>query len=164
MSPAQPGSRRLAVRECVLKPRAGVYRVSRVAAMRRLAGRLAARLAPGSVVALHGEMGAGKTTFAQALASALGVRQPVTSPTFALAAEYPLPDGGLFVHLDLFRLRAATDLAAIGFQEYLEQGAMIALEWPERAGDLLPDHVVHVRIRLEDGSPGVRLVTVEPAI
>lgn len=147
-----------------MRRRDGVHRVSRPAVMRRLAARLAARLVPGSVVALHGELGAGKTTFVQALAAALGVRQPVTSPTFALAAEYRLPDGGLFVHMDLFRLRAAADLEAIGFQEYLEQGAMVAIEWPERAGDLLPEHAMHVRIRLDAGSPAVRLVTFEPPI
>lgn len=116
----------------------------------RLAARLAGRLGPGDVVALHGEPGAGKTAFVQGLAAALGIRRPVTSPTFALAAEYALPGGGLFVHLDLCRLNSPGELAAIGFQEYLDNGAVLAVEWAERAGDLLPPDALHVAIRQAD--------------
>jgi tRNA threonylcarbamoyladenosine biosynthesis protein TsaE len=92
------------------------------------------------------------------------VRQPVTSPTFALVAEYRLPDGGLFVHMDLFRLHAASDLAAIGFQEYLEQGAIVAIEWPERAGAWLPENAQHVEIRPDETSPTLRFVTFDPPL
>ena len=74
----------------------------------------------GGIVALHGELGAGKTALVQGLAAALGVAQPVTSPTFALVLEYPLPDGRRLVHMDLYRLQELEALEAIGFEEYLE--------------------------------------------
>ena len=113
----------------------------------RLAEQLAARLPHGGVIALQGELGAGKTTFVQGLARALGIARPVTSPTFTLVGEYP---GGriLLVHMDLFRLRSPDDLLTIGFQEYLERKALVAVEWPERAGDLLPQETIWVKITL----------------
>lgn len=102
-----------------------------------LAAELAPRLKPGTVLALRGGLGAGKTTFMQGLGIALGVRRPVTSPTFALSAEYPTPRFKL-VHMDLYRLDGPDDLEAIGYPEYLESGAVVAVEWPERAGGLIP--------------------------
>ncbi len=113
----------------------------------RVAERVAARLPNGGVVALQGELGSGKTTFVQGMAAALGIARPVTSPTFTLVGEYP---GGriLLVHMDLYRLRSADDLLTIGFPEYLERKALIAVEWPERAGDLLPPETIWVKISL----------------
>ncbi len=93
---------------------------------------------PGSILALHGDLGAGKTTFVQGLARALGVTRAVTSPTFTLASEYPLPDGAMLVHMDLYRLTDPMGLYDIGFQEYLDAGARIVIEWPERGGDVIP--------------------------
>jgi len=113
----------------------------------RLAERLAARLPNGGVVALQGELGTGKTTFVQGLARAIGIAHPVTSPTFTLVGEYT---GGriLLVHMDLFRLHSPDDLLSIGFQEYLDRKALVAVEWPERAGDLLPPETIWVKITL----------------
>ena len=113
----------------------------------------------GGIVALHGELGAGKTALVQGLAAALGVAQPVASPTFALVLEYPLPDGRRLVHMDLYRLQEPEALEAIGFEEYLESNDIIAIEWAERAGDLLPAATLHVDIRLADGASAARLVT-----
>ena len=129
----------------------------------RLAARLAPALAAGNVVRLHGNLGAGKTTFVQALARALGVTRPVTSPTFALVQEYPLPDGGIFAHLDLYRMAEGTLLEDIGFDDLLERRAIIAVEWPERAGDVFPPGTIDIRLerdlnRLEDSE--VRLIAV----
>jgi tRNA threonylcarbamoyladenosine biosynthesis protein TsaE len=112
-----------------------------------VAAQVAARLPQGGVVALQGELGAGKTTFVQGMARALGITRPVTSPTFTLVGEYP---GGsmLLVHMDLFRLRSPDDLLTIGFQEYLDRRALMAVEWPERAGDLMPPGTIWVGITL----------------
>ena len=113
------------------------------------AARLAGELRPGTVLALQGDLGAGKTTFMQGLGAALGVKRPITSPTFTLSMEYPTPAFKL-VHMDLYRLAGPDDLLAIGYPEYLESGAVVALEWPERAGDLLPEDAWRLTFTLTD--------------
>lgn len=102
------------------------------------------QLKPGTVIALYGGLGAGKTAFVQGLARAMGIQRPVTSPTFTLIQEYRAPNGRLLVHLDLYRLAGAGALEEIGFEEYLRQGALVAVEWPERASELLRDASVKV--------------------
>jgi tRNA threonylcarbamoyladenosine biosynthesis protein TsaE len=91
--------------------------------------RFAAKLKPGSVVLLHGEMGAGKTHFVKGIALGLGIESVITSPTFALVNSY-----GEFHHFDLFRLQSEDDLYAIGYYDY--EGIIVA-EWPlpEMEGD-----------------------------
>ncbi len=106
---------------------------------------LAARLPHGGVVALTGDLGAGKTAFVQGIARALGIARAVTSPTFTLVGDYTGP-GGRLIHMDLYRLTGPDDLLAVGFSDYLESGAIVAIEWAERAGDLLPPGAVHVAI------------------
>jgi tRNA threonylcarbamoyladenosine biosynthesis protein TsaE len=104
-----------------------------------LAAALAAVLAPGDVVFLQGELGAGKTTLIQHLARALGVDagQYVSSPSFALLHEY---SGRLPVyHMDLYRLSDAEDVEAAGLPDYLEQQGVTLIEWPDRLGSLSPD-------------------------
>jgi tRNA threonylcarbamoyladenosine biosynthesis protein TsaE len=109
----------------------------------RAAAEVAGTLAPGMVVALHGDLGAGKTTFMQGVAAALGIRRPVTSPTFTLSNEYETAAFKL-VHMDLYRLGCADDLQAIGYHEQLEKGAVVAVEWPERAAALIPPDALHI--------------------
>ncbi len=113
----------------------------------QVAARVAARLPRGGVVALSGDLGAGKTAFVQGIAHALGIARPVTSPTFTLVGDYTGPRGRL-IHMDLFRMTGPDDLLTIGFPEYLESGAIVAVEWPERAGDLIPPDAVRVEITL----------------
>lgn len=125
------------------------YTVHSVGETWRVAAEVAALLKPGTVLALWGDLGAGKTTFVQGLGFALGVKRPVTSPTFTLSTEYATPRFKL-VHMDLYRLNGPDDLLTIGFPEYLETGAVVAVEWPERAGDLIPPDAVHVRFALTD--------------
>jgi tRNA threonylcarbamoyladenosine biosynthesis protein TsaE len=103
-------------------------------------------LQSGDVVLLHGDLGAGKTTLTKGIARALGVRDTVASPSFALVNEYALPQRRLF-HLDLYRLDDPADLDGIGFAEMTSTEDGIALvEWPERAGTLLPDRYLLVEI------------------
>ncbi|MCL2103985.1 MAG: tRNA (adenosine(37)-N6)-threonylcarbamoyltransferase complex ATPase subunit type 1 TsaE [Kiritimatiellaeota bacterium] len=123
-----------------------------------VAAKLAPTLLPGSVIALTGDLGAGKTTFMQGLGFALGVRRPVTSPTFTLSVEYPTPRFKL-VHMDLYRLSGPDDLLAIGFPEYLESGAVVAVEWPERAHGLIPADAIRVHFTLTPDS-NTRMITV----
>ena len=134
------------------------YTVHSVEETWQVAVELASVLTPGSVIALTGDLGAGKTTFMQGLGFALGVQRPVTSPTFTLCVEYPTPRFKL-VHMDLYRLIGPDDLLTIGFPEYLESGAVVAIEWPERAGDLIPPHAIHVCLTLT-GNSDTRVIAI----
>ena len=98
------------------------------------------------VVALAGDLGAGKTTLAQAICAGYGVTEPVTSPTFALVHRYHAPRSPVY-HLDLYRLERPSDLINIGWDEIAASHALVIVEWPERAGDLIPAE--HVPIDLE---------------
>ncbi len=125
-----------------------------------LAAEVAGRLRPGGVLLLVGDLGAGKTTFTQALARALGVSRPVTSPTFTLANAYPLPGGGELVHMDLYRLASPQGLYDLGLEEALEQGARVVIEWPERAQAVLDAEAPHrLTLRLALTADGARRAT-----
>ena len=105
-----------------------------------------AGLAPGSIVTLEGELGAGKTTLAQAICRGVGIREDVTSPTFALVNEYQGGETTVF-HLDLYRISGPGDLTNVGWDDIVNSGGIVIIEWPERAGARLPDE--SIRIRLE---------------
>ena len=115
-----------------------------------LGRQLAARLAPGTVVAFTGGLGAGKTAFCQGLAEGLGCTDPVSSPTFAIVNYYRGPRP--LAHFDLYRIHSDADLAAAGFYDYLDSGAVIAAEWSENcAGTLALENPVTVDIaRIDD--------------
>jgi tRNA threonylcarbamoyladenosine biosynthesis protein TsaE len=135
-----------------------------VADTERIAGELARTLRGGEVVALHGELGAGKTQFTRGVVRALGGNaRGVSSPTFVLLNVYDTPRLKVF-HLDAYRVHGGEDFEAIGFDELLEQtGAVVIVEWPERVAELLPGERIDVylqatsatgrRIRIE--RPGV---------
>jgi tRNA threonylcarbamoyladenosine biosynthesis protein TsaE len=96
---------------------------------------------PPLVVALAGDLGAGKTTLAQAICVGYGVTEPVTSPTFAIVHRYEAPRSPVY-HLDLYRLDRPSELVNIGWDEIVMSHALVIVEWPERAGGLIPpDHV-----------------------
>lgn len=125
-----------------------------------LAARLEGELPDGAVLCLHGELGAGKTCFVQGLARALGVRRPVGSPTFTLINEYRGKRG--LAHIDLYRLRGAADAFGLGVEEYLEHfDGIVAIEWAERLGELLPEACWHVRLEAGTAGEESRRVTVE---
>lgn len=96
----------------------------------RIAAEIASQLRAGDIILYEGDMGAGKTTFTKGLAAALGITDPVTSPTFALVNEYTEGRLPLF-HFDLYRIDSYDDLYAIGFLDYLDRGGIIAAEWSE---------------------------------
>ncbi|GAC1457257.1 MAG: tRNA (adenosine(37)-N6)-threonylcarbamoyltransferase complex ATPase subunit type 1 TsaE [Candidatus Limnocylindrales bacterium] len=111
----------------------------------RLGERLAAHAVPGEVIALWGELGAGKTVLARGIGIGLGIdEEAVTSPTFIILHEHTGGRLPLF-HLDLYRLRQS-DLGSTGWEECLEAGGITVIEWPDRAGDDLPPDRLDVRI------------------
>lgn len=118
-----------------------------------LAAQFAEELAPGDVVCLEGDLGAGKTTFTQGVGRALGVKRTVTSPTFCLVAEHP-SSRFLLVHMDLYRINGEDDVLAIGWEDYLARGAVIVVEWPDRAGTLIPSNARHVTFTSGDSPDG----------
>lgn len=173
----------------------GVFEVNSVEETWELARRFASELKPGDVVCLEGDLGAGKTTFTQGLAAALGVAGRVTSPTFCLVQEHRgkivespnnrIIESGkghaisahsphlshsairqidnsiisplLLVHMDLYRLHNEDDVLAIGWEDYLAEGAILVVEWPERAGSLIPSSAKHIVFTHLDGEERRRL-------
>ncbi len=108
------------------------------------------------VIALHGNLGAGKTCFTQGLAQAAGVVEPVCSPTYTLISEY---QGAVpFHHIDLYRLSGPQEALDLGLDEYLETDGITVIEWAERAGELIPPDAIH--IRLERGDEQTRTIEV----
>lgn len=113
---------------------------------------------PPLVVTLAGELGAGKTTLAQAICRGFGVTEEVTSPTYALVHEYH-GRAGRVLHLDLYRLKSADDLTNIGWDDVLAaRDALILVEWPERAGAALPADHVPIDLEYTPGDDGVRIL------
>lgn len=124
--------------------------------LQRHAGNFVASLSPqaqATVVTLSGELGAGKTTFAQGMAKALGIEEVVTSPTFVIEKIYAL-SGQKFshlIHIDAYRLKEARDLRVIGWDEIVpNSGNLIVLEWPERVPELIPEGAVQIRFDIDE--------------
>jgi tRNA threonylcarbamoyl adenosine modification protein YjeE len=130
-----------------------------LAATRKLGKRLAQSLKAGDVLALVGDLGAGKTTLAQAIARALDVTDPgeVVSPTYTLMNEHPTTRGTL-IHIDLYRLTDAESAVALGLVEQLHRpDAMLLVEWADRFSELIPSHATWVTLRV--GRSGERAAT-----
>lgn len=124
-----------------------------------LARGLLTRLPPArAVLALDGDLGSGKTCFVQGLARALGVRQPVTSPTFVMVNEYPGGSRPLY-HIDLYRLRTPDETLGLGLEEYLDAPGVTVIEWAERAGDLVPADAIRIRFARR-GNPDEREISI----
>jgi tRNA threonylcarbamoyladenosine biosynthesis protein TsaE len=118
---------------------------------RELAGGLEGR----AVVSICGDLGAGKTEFVKGIAEGLGCSDSVTSPTFSLVHEYRtgrLP----FLHMDFYRLQDERELDEIGFDDYLNEPAVCAIEWADRFPDRVPTDALWVKIRIN--SPNERIV------
>jgi tRNA threonylcarbamoyladenosine biosynthesis protein TsaE len=116
------------------------------AATEALGARLAPLLRPGDVVALFGDLGAGKTSLARGVLAALGLAEEAPSPTFAIVQPYAPPEVTMPVaHVDLYRLDDPGDVIELGLDDWLEQGALL-VEWPERMGDALWPHALQLRL------------------
>lgn len=105
----------------------------------------------------EGEMGAGKTTLIKALASALGVTEIVTSPTFSIVNEYDA-DGKIIYHFDFYRIKNLQEAYDIGYEEYFYSGNLCFIEWPEKIAPLLPEHYLRIEIMVKNET--VRVVSI----
>jgi tRNA threonylcarbamoyladenosine biosynthesis protein TsaE len=127
-----------------------------------LATRVGAVLRAGDVVALVGELGAGKTVFAKGIARALGVQDVVVSPTFTLVREYAGVDVPL-VHVDVYRLDHLQELHDAGFDELVGGPGVTVVEWGDRVSAMLPVDRLDVVLVHDDDRDDDRVVTLEPA-
>jgi len=117
----------------------------------RIGQRLGRLLQPGDVICLAGALGAGKTCMAQGIGAGWGVAGEVTSPTFTLIHELRRAlDGALLYHIDLYRIESEGEARLLGLADLLEGHAVCLVEWPERAGDLLPDACLRVELTALD--------------
>ena len=124
-----------------------------------LACRLAGNLRAGMVVALFGGLGSGKTAFVRGLARGMGMDAEVSSPTFTLVHEYTGTPA--LVHFDMYRIETWEDLYSTGYFDYLESGAVLAVEWSENIDAALPDDAV--RVCFEKTGETQRLIRIEGA-
>ena len=115
----------------------------------RLGARLGELPHPGDLVCLEGGLGAGKTRFAQGVGRGWGVLETLTSPTFTLISEYQRPqDGAWLYHIDLYRIASAEEAIGFGLEDYLDDEALILVEWPERVLPLLPAERLWIQIEM----------------
>jgi tRNA threonylcarbamoyladenosine biosynthesis protein TsaE len=107
------------------------------------------------VFAFYGKMGAGKTTFIQALCKVLGSNDNVTSPTFALINEYKTPDNTSIFHFDFYRIKNLEEAFDLGYEDYLYSSSYCFIEWPEKIEPLLPENIVEVKIEIGENESRV---------
>lgn len=132
------------------------------AELESVAAGLARLVKPRDVIALYGDLGAGKTVFARAFIRALtNGDEDVPSPTFTLVQTYDAPAGLTIWHFDLYRLKSAQEIYEIGFEEALEDGVSL-IEWPQRAERLLPRNRLEIDIQIPPDDPDVRTMTLTP--
>jgi len=126
---------------------------------KRLAAALAELTRAGDVVLLAGDLGAGKTAFAQGFGAALGVTEPITSPTYTLVSQY---SGRLELnHLDVYRLEQVTEVLDLGLAEMLDEGGVTLIEWGDTIIPELPADFLEVRLRLGEGDDD-RVIEIHP--
>lgn len=125
-----------------------------------VAGALAALVRSSDVILLAGEMGAGKTAFTKSFAAALGVTEPVTSPTFTLVHSY---DTGRMVvhHADLYRLGSLHEVADLGLAELVESTGVLLVEWGDVASTVFGDHL-EISLVADDEDESMRTITIRP--
>jgi tRNA threonylcarbamoyladenosine biosynthesis protein TsaE len=111
------------------------------------------------IFAFYGKMGAGKTTFIQAICRYLGSADNITSPTFALINEYTAADSDPIYHMDFYRIKNLEEVFDLGYEDYIYSGNYCLIEWPEKIESLLPDRFVEVKI--ETGTGGERYISAQ---
>ena len=111
-----------------------------------LGAQLAAEAKPNTVIALTGDLGAGKTTLTKSIAKGLGVSETLTSPTFTIVCEYDSGRMPLY-HFDVYRVHDSEELFEIGFEDYLHRGGLCVIEWADLLEeDMLPENTIHIKL------------------
>lgn len=128
----------------------------RADALNRLGEELGRGLHPPAVLGFSGELGTGKTTFIQAICRGLGAERAATSPTYALVHRYQSPRAPVY-HVDCYRLATPDEARDLAFDDMVREGAVVLIEWPERAGGWAPPLDRHFRLS-HDADPEVRVV------
>lgn len=102
--------------------------------------------ATSNILAFYGEMGIGKTTLIKEICKELGVKETTSSPTFSIVNEYTGANGKVIYHFDCYRIENPSDILDIGFDDYLESGDWVFIEWPDKVFDHLPKNTMKVQI------------------
>ena len=114
-------------------------------------------IVPPLVISLTGDLGAGKTTLAKAICEGFGVAESVTSPTYALVHRYDAEKSPVY-HVDLYRLDNESQLTNIGWDDLMSERAVVIVEWPERAGDRMPQDHLHIDLEYVEGDESRRVL------
>ncbi|MBE6152140.1 MAG: tRNA (adenosine(37)-N6)-threonylcarbamoyltransferase complex ATPase subunit type 1 TsaE [Firmicutes bacterium] len=110
---------------------------------------------PNMIICLDGELGSGKTMFTKGIATALGIKEIITSPTFTIIKEY---EGELpLYHMDVYRLDGETD--GVGIEEYFEKGGIVVIEWASTIKDILPQEYLHIKFKVIDENKRTLIIT-----
>jgi len=125
-------------------------RVISIDGLKSAAAKLIEQFPTQRVFALYGKMGAGKTTFIQAVCNYLGSHDVVTSPTFAIINEYKAKDLSSVFHFDFYRINDLEEAYDLGYEEYIYSGNYCFIEWPEMIEPLLPENFVEVKIEVQE--------------
>ncbi len=130
------------------------------AELRQWGRRIGETIEPPAVLALSGQLGAGKSVLARAIGAGAGVREVMPSPTYTLVQRYPADGGRTLVHLDLYRIESPDEIWELGWAQLPGEADIVVVEWPERAGDLLPrDHWL-IQLTTPESQPDLREVEV----
>ena len=117
--------------------------------IKRAASEFVALIGNRRIFAFYGHMGAGKTTFIKAICEELGVKDAVSSPTFAIVNEYASNMGSIY-HFDFYRIKRSSEVLDLGFEDYAYSGNLCLMEWPELIDPIMPEHFIKVEIALGD--------------
>lgn len=132
-------------------------KVTTIKSLDKAAKKLIGQFPDQRVFAFYGKMGAGKTTFIQAVCRVLGTSDNVTSPTFALINEYKTEAGDSIFHFDFYRIKDLEEAYDLGYEDYFYSGNYCLIEWPEKIETLLPQNYVEVKIEVQEN--GDRLIS-----
>ncbi len=132
-------------------------KINNISEIHKVATTFALTIDTHKIIAFHGEMGAGKTTFIKALCKVIGINSDVSSPTFAIVNEYESEKYNTVYHFDFYRLDKESEVLDIGFEEYINSDCPLFIEWPDIAKNFLPENTLHVFITEEE--LGERLIT-----
>ncbi|WP_311589842.1 tRNA (adenosine(37)-N6)-threonylcarbamoyltransferase complex ATPase subunit type 1 TsaE [Prevotella disiens] len=132
-------------------------KIESLATIHEAAKQFIAGIGDNKVFAFYGKMGAGKTTFTKAICEVLGVKDVITSPTFAIVNEYTDRKGQPIYHFDFYRIKKLEEVYDMGYEDYFYSNHLCLLEWPELIEDILPENTIKVTI--EEQPDGTRVVT-----